>query len=185
MSELIYIHGDLLLEDWTSNPESNESYGWAGLCEMHRQLLTFDAGVDEGCGSGLCSVFHCDRGADHYLDFDKEDVKEVDLTTRTTKDGVSYTPGLLTPKYYLDNGCGCGTVYYKTLNQARRARNKYGTITGGDFDMCTKCQGHYSVSDPEHNSYPQWACKPLKERYALSLELPPLVELKVAYKDLQ
>ena len=71
---------------------------------------------------------------------------------------------------YLTNGQGCHTVWFPTVPVARKALKKDGIITGKDLADCSKCQCHYSYSDPIHDTLEPHICRQAKEDYAKDFE---------------
>jgi hypothetical protein len=71
---------------------------------------------------------------------------------------------------YLSNGQGCGTIWFKTVGQARGALEKDGIKDGRDLFDCSKCACHYSASDKKQKNYPFHACTEAKEEYAKKFE---------------
>lgn len=77
-------------------------------------------------------------------------------------------------QYYIGNGQGCGTFWFKTLKDAKkfidhfidRITQKSGHLGLIPESVCSKCQNRYSPAvDPDkYRKYPPHACKELKER---------------------
>lgn len=69
-------------------------------------------------------------------------------------------------KFYLTNGQGCDTIWFKNVAAARRSFKIHGIKTGRDLYDCARCACHYSVLDKKSKKYPSHACSELKELYA-------------------
>jgi hypothetical protein len=86
------------------------------------------------------------------------------------KDGISKDYNVYGYNTYLDNGQGCGTVWFKNVPTARKALKKDGIKTGCDLVDCTKCACNYSYNSKEYNQFPEHLCTKAKEAYAESFE---------------
>lgn len=72
---------------------------------------------------------------------------------------------------YVTDGQGCSTVWFKSVNAARKAvQSEEGIKHGYDLFDCNKCACHYSVSDKRFKIYPMHACSDAKLAYAKSFE---------------
>lgn len=67
--------------------------------------------------------------------------------TNISGDQVFYSPGQ-----------GCGTIWFKTVKEARKFVNEYEDISGSDLGLCEKCRNHYSSSSKEYNFFPENVC---------------------------
>jgi len=86
------------------------------------------------------------------------------MTVITTVDDVHRDTHVFGDNYYLTNGQGCGTIWFGSLAEARRFRDLFGNHADGYHSgICERCACHYSISDPEHGKYPEWACYAWKE----------------------
>jgi len=81
-------------------------------------------------------------------------------------DGIAKDTNVLGNNTYLDNGQGCGTIWFKNVPSARKALNRDGVKSGRDLFDCTECSCHYSNSDKNYSNYPDHACKQAKKDYA-------------------
>jgi len=82
------------------------------------------------------------------------------------KDGISRDTHVLGDNVYFGLGQGCGTIWFKTVGQARSFLKKHGEISGRDSSLCKKCQCHYSslLNPKEYQKYPDFACGKWKEQ---------------------
>ncbi len=64
--------------------------------------------------------------------------------------------------FYFGNGQGCGTLWFKTLQQVKDFIAEQGRISGHDSGFCEKCNHHYSFGTKEYKKYPPLACKEWK-----------------------
>ena len=81
--------------------------------------------------------------------------------------GVSRDTAILGDNVYADNGQGCRTVWYPSVEQARRVITALGfTPNGRDSGLCEQCSCHYSYGTPEWGKYPEFACCEWKEKVA-------------------
>ena len=72
---------------------------------------------------------------------------------------------------YAESGQGCQTVWFKTVEAARRAvLSKEGLKHGWDLFDCTKCGCYYSTTQEGFKKYPVHACANVKMAYANSFE---------------
>lgn len=69
-------------------------------------------------------------------------------------------------QYYLSEGQGCGTIWFRSFTAAAYALKQDGVKTGQDLFDCTKCSCHYSNRDPEQKKYRFHSCKNAKRKYA-------------------
>ena len=67
---------------------------------------------------------------------------------------------------YIENGQGCGTIWFNTVAQAKKALKADGIKRGSDLADCTKCSCHYSYGTKEHKKYPEYLCRDAKLKYA-------------------
>lgn len=83
------------------------------------------------------------------------------------KDGIFKDTNVYGDNIYLagNRGQGCGTIWFSSVNQARKALEKDGVITGSELYDCKKCACHYSITDERHNKYPEFACHKAKGNY--------------------
>jgi hypothetical protein len=76
--DVIKVKG-IALDDFTLNlvdtAKEGLSYGWSQVCDKHAKL--FPAKMLDNVGSGICGVEGCKEEAEHYLDFEKNDVKKI------------------------------------------------------------------------------------------------------------
>lgn len=73
-------------------------------------------------------------------------------------------------KTYLTNGMGCDTIWFRDKKTAHKALMADGVKTGHDFDLCDKCQCHFSINDPNWKKYKPYVCKKAKIEYAKKFE---------------
>lgn len=71
---------------------------------------------------------------------------------------IARDTNVLGENVYYDNGQGCGTIWFKTVGDARKFIAKYGRISGQDSGLCKKCQCHYSKDTHGWNIYKPWVC---------------------------
>jgi len=65
-----------------------------------------------------------------------------------------------------NRGQGCGTIWFSSVKQAKKAFEKDGAITGSKLYDCEKCACHYSIIDKQQKKYPEFACHETKKNYA-------------------
>lgn len=68
----------IIFDDYVDNTLEYNSY-WVSMCKhcynKYKDIL--ENRVDD-CGSGCCSIKGCENEADHYVDFDMNEVEFVD-----------------------------------------------------------------------------------------------------------
>lgn len=65
---------NVTLDDWVRNePDKDLSFGWTQVCNRHAKEFP-ECMVDFGSGNGICGVKGCSQEAEHYVDFDREDI---------------------------------------------------------------------------------------------------------------
>lgn len=65
---------------------------------------------------------------------------------------------------YVDNGCGCNTVWYKSVPACRALLRHLGRVPDGhDLGLCELCSCSYSVVQKGNKAYPEFVCKSYKE----------------------
>jgi len=73
-------------DDFVHNPE-NEDYEmpyWTQVCDgcaIGHNLL--DSYLDMGSGHGICGVVFCTKEADHYYDFDGEEIEAKEILDKS------------------------------------------------------------------------------------------------------
>lgn len=72
--------------------------------------------------------------------------------------GISRDTNVLGENVYYDDGQGCGTIWFKSVEEARKFIAKHGRISGQDSGLCKNCQHHYSHGTKGWNTYKPWAC---------------------------
>lgn len=80
------------------------------------------------------------------------------------KDNISRDNDVLGDQVYFDNGQGCGTIWFKSVPEARKFIAKHGRIGGYHSGLCVKCQCHYSIRDREHKKFKPWICNEWAEK---------------------
>lgn len=60
---------------------------------------------------------------------------------------------------YYSNGEGCGTIWFKTVADARRFKDHYGRLSGKTSGLCVHCQYHYSYGTMEYRYLPGLLCR--------------------------
>lgn len=78
-------------------------------------------------------------------------------------------------QYYLGNGQGCRTIWFKTFEAAERALREAmaqgkPAPSGEDSGLCKRCACHYGVADKNFKKYPMHACRAWKEEFAQKYE---------------
>lgn len=80
--------------------------------------------------------------------------------------GICRDTNVLGNNVYMDNGQGCGTVWYSSVKQAAIVFEIYeGAPSGHDANLCHMCKCHYSINDPKYkkalyeNACQQWKKK--------------------------
>lgn len=72
---------------------------------------------------------------------------------------------------YLTDGQGCGTIWFKSTIEARKAFKQDGILRGSDLFNCTKCRCHYSfTNDLIYFKYLPYRCSRFKRAYAKQFE---------------
>ncbi len=69
------LHG-VVLDDYEINTDKDLSYGWTQICPLCESKFP-QRGIDRYSGHGICGVKNCENNALHYLDFNKDEVKEM------------------------------------------------------------------------------------------------------------
>lgn len=69
-------------------------------------------------------------------------------------------------EFCLNTSQGCGTVWFKTAEQAKAALKKDGIITGRDLADCTKCSCYYSYDTEKWKKHSEYLCHTAKKQYA-------------------
>lgn len=77
--------------------------------------------------------------------------------------GISKDTNVCGDNVYIENGQGCGTIWFKNVKEATEFLKKYGMISGLDSGLCKECSCHYSIADKNHKKYPKFACRHWKE----------------------
>lgn len=72
--------------------------------------------------------------------------------------GIARDTNVLDENVYFDNGQGCGTIWFKNVEDARKFIAKHGRISGQDSGLCKNCQCHYSHGTKEWKKYKPWIC---------------------------
>jgi hypothetical protein len=89
---------------------------------------------------------------------------------RIYKDGIYRDFNIISKDrpVYASNGQGCDTVWYESVPKARKIKKLWNGVApnGHMAGLCNQCGCHYSIRDPEHDKYPQHACKEWKEKVA-------------------
>ena len=62
-----------VLDDYTLNHGEEDSYAWTQVCDDHVGKFP-PTMIDYGVGGGVCGVDGCDKEANHYIDFEVEDI---------------------------------------------------------------------------------------------------------------
>ena len=65
---------------------------------------------------------------------------------------------------YFTEGESCGTIWFKSVPEARRFILMKEDISGHDSGWCANCQNNYAFGSEEHFVYPPNACARWKER---------------------
>ena len=95
------------------------------------------------------------------------------ITTYETEHGDIYKDNAICDdeyKTYLSNGIGCDTIWYKNKRAAIRAIIANGRRTGHYFNLCDKCQCHFSINDPKWKKSKPYLCHQAKMDYAKQFE---------------
>ena len=79
MKNIIYKHGNLILDDYEINEFNEGNDYWTQLCDEHAGKVTEKMQLDD-CGSGVCGVKDCWKASDHYLDFNHGDYYTIGET---------------------------------------------------------------------------------------------------------
>jgi hypothetical protein len=92
---------------------------------------------------------------------------------------INQDTAVLGDNYYLSNGQGCGTIWFKNGVEAKKFIDKYLSIIKLDFygdvcklipeTLCKKCRGHYQHNSKEWKKYPDFNCKSFGEAMVNSL----------------
>jgi len=83
------------------------------------------------------------------------------------KDNIQRDTAVYPPNVYAGDEQGCGTVWYKSVKQARKVIRSLGRIPEGrDAGLCGECSCHYSFGTKEHRQYPEFVCRKWKEQIA-------------------
>jgi len=79
------------------------------------------------------------------------------------KDEIYKDTDVVGDNVYFTNGQGCDTIWFASVEDARRFIAKYGRITGQDSDLCKVCACHYSYFDKEIEKYSEFVCEDWKK----------------------
>lgn len=81
--------------------------------------------------------------------------------------GVSRDTAVLGDNVYAGNGQGCGTVWYPSVEQARKVIAKLGFAPeGSGSGLCKVCSCHYSYGTKEFKKHLEFACREWKDKVA-------------------
>lgn len=89
------------------------------------------------------------------------------MTIQEYKDDINRDYNIHDKNVYFGNGQGCGTIWFKSVPDARKFINEYGYLSGFDSKLCKKCQCHYSIDNKEYNKYSKFACEQWKEQISV------------------
>lgn len=78
--------------------------------------------------------------------------------------GIKRDPDVHGSNVYYGTGQGCGTIWLKSVAEAKAFIAKNGYISGENSGQCNKCGCHYSYGSKEWGKYPEFACREWKER---------------------
>jgi len=88
------------------------------------------------------------------------------MAIQTFKNNIHKDTAVYGDNVYIGNGQGCGTIWFKSMAQARKAFQKDGIKTGCHLFDCLKCACHYSAWDVKQKDFEFHACSKVKEGYA-------------------
>lgn len=60
---------------------------------------------------------------------------------------------------FYSDGEGCGTIWFKTVGDARKFRDHYGRLSGRTSGLCVHCQHSYSYGTMEYRYLPPLLCR--------------------------
>jgi len=98
------------------------------------------------------------------------------MTITTYKDEIYRDWNVEGPyNVYLSYGQGCGTVWYKSVPDARKAHeaNDHKEPDGASIGLCHLCAYSYSNTNPLHEHLPPNLCGQWKRYWAEELSQPP------------
>ena len=89
------------------------------------------------------------------------------MTITTYKDDIHRDTNVLEPNVYLSNGQGCGTVWFATVEDARRILELWGhTPEGSETNLCKVCACSYAHGTKENQQFKEFMCREWKAQVA-------------------
>ena len=93
------------------------------------------------------------------------------MSIRIYNDDIKRDFAVLGNNVYLENGQGCGTIWYKTVPIARKAlKSSSKIVSGRDLADCNKCRCHYSIVHEDYLKFDEFICAKAKADYAKKFE---------------
>lgn len=88
------------------------------------------------------------------------------MAIREYNDDIARDFAVLGDNVYMDNGQGCGTIWFKTVPECREFYKRIGwrnTFSGRDSGLCNCCRCSKSYGTPEYNKLEDFMCHKWKE----------------------
>jgi len=82
-------------------------------------------------------------------------------------------------KYFLTNGFGCSTIWFKNPKDAYNLfiKNNKKIPEGRDSELCNICASHYSVFNEKNKLFSYGMCEKYKKEIADTLKIPNKIDI--------